>query len=241
MKHQQNVSVLVVLITVATILLFSSSASADLGNHVNLPGLNFGYDTYQQYDGRTTFSSSLSTLDQIDRSWVSLSKDTNNPNQGYIMINFSGTVGSPVAHRTWQNSSMSMNYRGLDINTNIGIGAYQEVIGWTPIGNDGEKGGQSPIFGNWMSEADGSVTVNNVSLLSSTGEYNEYTFYGDAGIQTNFSGYAQFYVSFDSPAAAAMFDSLGSTEVYAVTPEPATLSLLVLGAIGLIRRRRQRS
>lgn len=238
---------LAVLVVLALALGFgASSASAGvLGNHIDLPGLHFGLDSYQQSDGSTTFSSSLSTLDQIENAYVSFSKDSSDPLQGWISINFSGVVGTPVTQKEWQNSSMHIGYRGLMADTNVGIGAYQEIIGWISKGDGGD-----PIYGNWMSEGSGSVTLSGVTLLGSTGGYDEYTYVaGDGGkgfaagsweYYTGFNAYAQFQVKFDSQMAADVYSGMGTTSMQ-VTPEPATMALLGLGGIvTLVRRYRRR-
>jgi hypothetical protein len=211
-----------------------SPSFASLSSYVNLPGLSFGMDSYQQLDGDMTFAASLSTLDQISRASVGISQDTSNPNQGWVSINFSGTVGEAVAQKDWENLSFYLNCRGIRASNNIGIGAYQEY-NWV----DG-----TPIYGNWMSNANGSVTLSGVTPLYSTGGYDEYTYNdggkGDVSIEnlvTNFNAWAQFRVQFDSPTVAAIYGGMSPIEMSSV-PEPATLCFLGLGAIAAIRRRK---
>lgn len=234
---------------VVSFVLFQASAVAEgaqLGNDINLPGLNFSMNSYEQTDGRLTLSSNLSTVDKIEDVYVNISKDKSNPNEGWISMSFRGVVGTPAVKQNWSSNSMQINYRGLKADTNAGIGAYQEIVGWTEPskGDDGV-----PIFGNWMSTASGSVTLSNISLLYSNGGYTEYTYtnYEKGGFEsgsvgtevTEFSAFAQFKVQFDNSMAATVFSGMGPTSM-SVVPEPATMCLLAVGAIGMISRRRQR-
>jgi hypothetical protein len=151
---------------------------------------------------------------------------------------------------------MSVDYRGFQASTGVDVSAYQQITDWAvtaPDGNGNGGGIWTPIYGDWMSTGSGQITLYGVTLLSSNGWYNEYTYkeggYGEKGLApaaddgqgtwvTDFSASAQFQLQFDSEEDAATFAGMGSTQV-AVVPEPTTLGLMGLGIIGLIRRRRR--
>lgn len=230
MKKQSVVSLLVVVA-----LMLSGSAVAGLSNNINVPGLNFGMNSYEQWGGEMTFSAQLATLDQISNANVSVSLDSNNPNQGWVNISFSGTVGSPILQKNWESLSLSLNRRGHQYRNSVSIGAYQECS-WVD---------DTMIPGNWMSSSDGSITLSGVTLLNGNGGYDEYDGGGKGAIgiesfEKNFNAWAQFRVQFDSPETAAFYSGMGSTQMLAV-PEPATLVLLGIGAIASVVRRRPSS
>lgn len=228
------------------LVLLVSSAFADLSNYINVPGLNFGFNSYQQDNGQMTFSSNLSTVDLIENASVSVSRDSQNPLRGWVSFNFWGVVGVPAVEKDWESSSMRLNFRGLNANTNAGVGAYHEIIDWTyPVGG----GEGTPIYGNWMSSASCSATLSGISFLDSDGGYDEYTYNDDGGKGfasdllrnsiTNFSAWAQFRVQFDNTTVAAIYSGMKPMQVSAI-PEPATLAVLGLGSLLLRRHRRSK-
>jgi hypothetical protein len=139
---------------------------------------------------------------------------------------------------------MILNFRGLHASTNSGIGAYQEIVGWTyPVGG----GEGSPIYGGMMSQASCSAILSGVLFTDSDGGYDEYSNSGKGGqveglvgdFITNFSAWVGFRVQFESQTAAAVYGGMSPIQV-SVVPEPATMLLLGFGGMALSRLRKSR-
>ena len=218
-------------------------AQADnINTSVNLPGLNFSMNSYTQWNGDMTFSASTSSLDRVSGASVSFGINPYDPLQGWVWMNFNGIEGVPATKVGEQSGSMDINYRGFRVSTDVSLGSYQEIVDWTPPTVDG--GYETPVYGNWWSTANASVTLSGIVSVIYDGGCEDYPNGGGKGdgpviSETDFLTYAQFRVTFDNLSDAALFGSLGSIQVVATpTPEPAAMSVLALGAIGLIRRRR---
>ncbi|HAO64462.1 TPA: hypothetical protein DCQ44_00585 [Candidatus Taylorbacteria bacterium] len=244
MKMKRNL----VGIVAVLVLLLVAPAFAGYSNSISLPDLYFSADSFTDNTvGKTTFSMSLSTASQIDGFYTMISKDASNLGHGYISVNAYGTVGNPVLQKDWQNNRMDVNYRGLSASLNTNLGAFQTISGWT---FDPTTGEQIPVYGDWLSTGSGNVTLNGVTLISSTSGYNEYTYDPNGGgkglafpeygtLVTEFSAYAQFYVSFDG-LGASVFPGMGTSTLASSVPEPASLCLLGVGVVAMLASRRRR-
>lgn len=212
---------------------FVSSAEAvevainNLSSSIDLPGFNFSYSTYTA-DGKTDFSAYMTNSDRISTVSAFLEHDTSDPAYGWVNVAFYGTVGDTPGVMDQQGQRMDVNRHGVGYGAYVSLGSYQETIWPYPIGAE-------PQLGDWLSQGWGSVTLSDVTPTWSDCNYSENTdpWSGD----TYFNGLARWHVRFDSLDVADAYSNLGQVSV----PEPATMSLLGLGLLGIIARRRRRS
>lgn len=227
----------------------SASADVSLGNNINLPGFSFNY-SINPYGNNTQFSANLENSDSINSVSVSVSRyvDSNvkgGGNQGYVSIFFSGTV-TPATVTDQSSESVSINRHGVSVNSNVGTNSYREQIGW-------DDKNQLPILGAWLNQGWGSVTLQDVDVLYSYANYNEYdggsegkgVVFSDAGSAPKPIRYwyatVNWQVAFNDPISAAYATSLGASVSASPSaiPEPASMGVLILGALSLLARRRR--
>jgi hypothetical protein len=229
MRNTTVVSIVVTMFVMmfSTLAFGQTAGSTNLWSSIDEPGFHFSYDT-SSAGGKTDFYANMGNSDRIASVSVSVNRDSNDPMHGWVNANFCGIVGEVPGAMEYQGQSMNIGRHGVQYSSNVGLSAYQEIISW-PIEKDGE-----PIYGEWMSSANASVTLFDVTPTWANMNYSEYT--DNWSNITYFNGNVQWQVEFSSESAARAYGSFGTTSV----PEPATMSLLVIGGIASVIRRRRR-
>jgi len=240
------VSILVVLVVV---LFLSASAfgaaggggddgvqRTNLSSSISEPGFGFYYGTYSA-DGETNFSAGMTNSDRIGNVNVSVQRDSINPTHGWVYANFSGIVGDPAVKMNWMNQSTNINRHGVQYNSYVSLGSHQEII-W-PI--EKAAGGGEPIFGDWLSSGNASMTLSDVSPTYANMDYSEYI--DEWSDTTHFNGTVRWELDFNSMDAAMAYSGIAPTSVSSQpVPEPSSFAMMMLGVIGFglaIRFRRR--
>jgi len=229
------------------VLTVSSSAFADssVGNDIQMPGLSFSYQSNTN-NGITYFGAYLTNSAQITSAYTSVSHDQND-NLGWVTMSFGGTI-TPATAIDYQSQSMSVNRHGVSASSYASIASYQQYTSYDP--NTGQPIG----IGATVSSGNAGVTLQDVTVLSGTANYNEYPEQsGGKGVvmadmpvtpMVSWSAFVRLQVSFNNDTSAALSGSLGSVGVTApatvATPEPASLGVLGFGALAMLARRRRR-
>jgi hypothetical protein len=218
----------IVIVAVSCVSAFGQTpGSTSLNNTIDLPGFHFGYDTTSA-GGKINFNANMSNMDRLSGVSIGLSRDQSDPTGGWVYANFWGTVGDVPVAMDWQSQSTYVSRHGFEYSAGVSLGSYQEILDWPKDGD--------PVYGNWMSSGSAYATLFNVTPTSANMNYTEYVCDSDGVLYTCYNGSVEWRVEFGSSESAAMYGAVGQTSV----PEPATLSLLVLGGFSLLARRRQR-
>ena len=241
---KRTLSISVVSMVLALLSVFTTSAFAGMNTDYNFPGLSFGYGTYDESNGSLDSHLYLSTAyGRIDNVSVSFS-GSGNPLEGWLSFSINGIIDDPIPHTNeWVSDHSNFRFRGFTSDSYMGIGSYQECIGWNEVDD-------TPILGDWRSSGSISVILSNTTLLSSSGGYQENTYpdYGKGDPVpfpqpvTEFYAYAQYNVRFDNLMAAQVFAGMGSSSLEgpaSSVPEPTSIGLLGCAGLMLGRRSRQ--
>lgn len=197
--------------------------NGSLSNSINLDGFSFWYNT-STTDNQSYFGAGMtSATDRIMYASVRVDQRGNDPLEGWISADFNGIVNQPAGQMLYMSQSQDFHRHGAEYFLYSGVGSKQEIVGFEPAPN----GGYAPILGDWMSTANISVVLTDVTPTTADSYYNEWTD-AESGV-TYFNAGVNWHLYF-SP------DTSGISALVGV-PEPATLAMLGLGAIALIRRR----
>ena len=214
--------------------------------------MSFGYSSYKGDATHTQvnayLSTDLGTFDNVSASynpmWIWDEKTQTghySPNQGNINFNFSGPLNPPTAATPGYGDSLTVNRGTLHMDEGTWSGVYDA--------NDG-GGGKGIVASSGLDD-------NNVFTLSSLtiphfisngnayfsgnftitgqvrGEYSEPTWDFDGDLVHRLSGYVNVPITWASGVTVTP-GMIGTSAV----PEPASLGLLSLSAVSLLRRRR---
>lgn len=209
----------------------SSTSPSWLSQYFDFGDVRGGYST--NIDGNVNMNAYLSAS-----SGVITSCNTSVYKQGWmdvegrtyfqVNVNFSGNYDSLPTDTNGLNQSNQASHRGVTINENSGLYSYQE---W-------QSGDIDVPTGPFWSNGNGNVALSPFTVTNVDGNFRDNTWidtwnnitHNDFSYNVNWSGYTEDAV------AAGMFGTIAPTTI----PEPATMSLLAIGAIGLIARRHKK-
>lgn len=211
--------------------------SGNMSQQFDLGDIHGGYST-NMYENNVSLNANIGGQHKIDNVGVSFSPQywyNYEPDGTYmrtqhgyaISMNLSGRIlPLNISDLGSQSNSNSFNARGVNITENTNLDVYQ----WANNGSNPLEAGAQCYVG-----------ISNFAITSANGNYNEWTYTLDTDDPikpspvTAFSYNVIWYGDFLPGMGPSGFTPNMSSSV----PEPATMSLLALGTMGIIARRKR--
>jgi hypothetical protein len=228
-----------VLFTFVLFLCASARADGNLNTSYFDGNRSFGYNTFDiegQVGLSSYFNTKVGNITDVGLNY-GIGQQLNTVNVSAYIQSRAGLSPNTTLNA---NQSMNLTMNGKNYFESVSSSFYDANSG-------GGKGvviagviNQTALTPEWWASGEAYISLpdSGLSSISATGYYSEYSEPG-GNIVDNFWN-SQWSLTFSSPAATTEFENglalVGATSV----PEPASLGLLTIGALGLLSRRSRR-